>query len=272
MGAQNYPNQSMNRAAAEPAKGSYPNLSSARQVEVLGTQIQSLSTTEVLDGIFALINSGRPHSVYLVNAATANLAYEYPIYRSVLNRGDLVLNDGTGVRWAARRQGIRLEHNHVGTDLIPKLWSAGQKIGLRVFLYGGRPGVAERAGQSLSQFGLGSKFVGAHHGYVLPSDEEDVCAEINRLEPDLVLVALGNPWQELWIDRHLQHLKKGVAIGVGGLFDHLAGNLTRAPLWVRRAGCEWVQLLLQQPHKWPRYLIGNPLFLYRLMFGRPRGT
>lgn len=256
----------MNRAIMEP------NLRSAKRVEVLGTEIRSPSASEVIKIILAQVTSGRPHSVYIVNAATANLAYEFPLYRSVLNRGDLVLNDGTGVRWAARLQGVGLEHNHVGTDLIPRLWEAGQEIGLRVFLYGGRPGVPERAGRALSAFGSGSKFIGGHHGYVLPSEEEEVCGQICRAEPDLLLVALGNPWQELWIDRHLQHLKKGVAIGVGGLFDHLAGNLRRAPLWVRRAGCEWVQLLLQQPHKWPRYLIGNPLFLYRMMFGRPRGT
>ena len=83
---------------------------------------------------------------------------------------------------------------------------------------------------------------------------------------------MGNPLQEQWIDRNLNRLDAGVAIGVGGLFDHLAGNLRRAPLWVRAAGCEWVQILLQQPHKWRRYILGNPRFLYRMVFGRPSVT
>jgi N-acetylglucosaminyldiphosphoundecaprenol N-acetyl-beta-D-mannosaminyltransferase len=240
------------------------------QVEVLGTRIHCLRTLEVLQTIFDFVSEERPHSVYIVNAATLNLAYRDPLYRAVLNRGTLVLNDGTGVRWAARMRGVRLRDNHVGTDLIPRLCKAGSKWGLRLYLLGGRMGVAERAGHVLTQRFPGVRIVGSRHGYLLPSEEEAVCAEINARRPDLLLVAMGNPLQELWIDRHLAHLQRGVAVGVGGLFDHLVGNLRRAPLWVRRAGFEWVQILVQQPHKWRRYLLGNPLFLYRMRFGRPR--
>ncbi len=82
--------------------------------------------------------------------------------------------------------------------------------------------------------------------------------------PNLLLVGMGNPRQEQWIDRYLPQLRVPLTMGTGGLFDHWAGNLKRAPYWVRRIGCEWMQLLLQQPHKCRRYLLGNPVFLARI--------
>lgn len=94
--------------------------------------------------------------------------------------------------------------------------------------------------------------------------------KINVARPDLLLVGMGNPRQEYWIHAHKAKLRVPVCIGVGGLFDHWAGNLKRAPLWVRRQGFEWLQILLQQPFKWRRYLVGNPKFLIRIVQQLPR--
>lgn len=240
------------------------------QVEVLGTRIRCLRTCEVLDQLLAMVGDERAHSVYIVNAATLNLAYENPLYRAVLNRGDLVLNDGTGVRWAARVKGVRFTDNNVGTDLVPMLCERAAPQGLRLYLIGGASQTVEQAGTCLMARFPGVEVVGVQHGYFLPSEEDAICADIVAQDPDVVLVGMGNPLQEWLIDRHLAHLKRGVAIGVGGLFDHLADNLRRAPLWVRQAGFEWAQILWQQPYKWRRYLLGNPLFLYRMRFGHPR--
>ena len=243
-----------------------------RTVDVLGVRIRCMTSSEVETALVWFMRDVQPRSIYIVNAATANLCYEDPAYRACINLGRLVLNDGTGVRWAARWQGQRLNHNHVGTDLIPRLCAEGRAWGMRVFLLGGQPGVAERAAATLAGRFPGICIVGHHHGYVQPSDDETLCREINAVRPHLLLVAMGNPLQETWIDRNLPRLQGGIAVGVGGLIDHLAGNLRRAPAWVRWAGCEWVQILLQQPHKWRRYLLGNPLFLYRMAFGSPRTT
>lgn len=245
---------------------------SAAVVDVLGVRIRRLRTSETIERLQTMMRGMRPYSVYIVNAATANLAYTDSAYRACLNRGDLVLNDGTGVRWAARWQGLPLPDNHVGTDLVPNLCRAAAHRRPRVFLLGGQAGVAHHAGSALARLCPGIEVAGCHHGYVGPEDDARLCDEINRRRPHLLLVAMGNPLQELWIDRNLGRLSRGVAIGVGGLFDHLAGKLQRAPRWVRAAGCEWVQLLLQQPCKWRRYLLGNPAFLYRMAFGPPRSS
>ena len=233
-------------------------------VNVLGVRIQVMTDQQVFSTVLPWMRDERPHSVYIVNAATANLAYEQRLYRDCLNRGHLVLNDGTGVRWAARWQGVQLAHNHVGTDLIPAICATCRDWPLRVFLFGGRPGVPELAAATLSRTFPDILISGYHHGYTHADEDRAVCDRINAARPHLLLVALGNPLQELWIDRNLNRLNTGVAVGVGGLIDHLAGDLNRAPLWVRQLGFEWLQILLQQPHKWRRYLLGNPRFLYRL--------
>jgi len=239
-------------------------------VDVLGVNICRLDTTEVIYDLRRRMCDTRSHAVYLVNAATLNLAYADQQYRACLNRGDLVLNDGTGVRWAARWSGERLHHNHVGTDLIPNLLGACSDRVSTVFLLGGRPGVADSAGQVLQQRFPWVRIVGTHHGFLTAQDDVRITTLLNHLRPALVLVAMGNPLQELWIDRNQSRVVGGALIGVGGLFDHLAGNLRRAPLCMRRLGCEWVQILWQQPHKWRRYLLGNPLFLWRMVGRGPR--
>ena len=241
-------------------------------VNVLGVNIRNMTPDMVDAAFYRYMHDGRPHSVFIVNAATANLCYRDPVYRHCINRGDLVLNDGTGVRWAARWQGRSLVHNHVGTDLIPRVCSFANNGDIRIFLLGGSEGVAERAAATLRAQYPGLHLAGCHHGYVGPADDDRVCQTINAARPHLLLVAMGNPLQEVWIDRNLHRLERGVAVGVGGLFDHFAGNLRRAPRWVRAAGCEWVQILMQQPHKWQRYLLGNPQFIYRMTLGRPRET
>ncbi len=237
-------------------------------VTVLGARIWRMTSDMVDEAFSRFMHDGHAHSVYIANAATTNLCYENPAYRDCINRGHLVLNDGTGVGLAARWQGQPFTHNHVGTDLIPRVCDNGQDWGLRVFLLGGADGVAERAARTLSDRFPAIVIAGCHHGYVCHHDDERVCRIVNDACPHLLLVAMGNPLQEMWIDRNLSRLDRGVAVGVGGLIDHLAGNLRRAPLWVRAAGCEWVQILLQQPHKWKRYILGNPLFIYRMTLGR----
>ena len=107
-------------------------------------------------------------------------------------------------------------------------------------------------------FGDGTGFVDQHHC-------PEVIEQINDARPHLLLVCMGNPLQEQWIDRHLGSLRVPICMGAGALFDRWAGNLPRAPEWIRRLGHEWAHILLMQPHKWRRYLLGNPQFLWRMM-------
>ena len=233
------------------------------EADVLGVRLRRRTRQSVLDELLGLLADGGPHSVYFVHASTANLAFEDPVYREALNRGHLVLNDGIGVRWAARWRGLMLDENLVGTDLLPELFSMPASRQRRVYLLGGKPGIAERAATALGSRYPAIEVAGFSHGHFSAEEELAVVEGIRNSKADMLLVAMGNPRQELFIDRHLHEFGCAVAVGVGGLFDHLAGDLRRAPQWVRRLGFEWCQLLLQQPQKWRRYLLGIPKFVWR---------
>jgi N-acetylglucosaminyldiphosphoundecaprenol N-acetyl-beta-D-mannosaminyltransferase len=202
--------------------------------------------------------------VYIVNAHTLNLAAESSDYRDILNSADAVFGDGTGVRWAARLRGIRMLDNLVGTDLVPLFMAKTRDEGYRYFLLGGQTRIVEAALDSVGRTFPGLEIAGYHHGHFAQADNADVVRKINATRPDVLLVAMGNPTQERWIHEHRAHLHVGLCVGVGGLVDHWGGALQRAPLWVRRSGLEWLQILLQQPYKWRRYLIGNPKYLVRV--------
>jgi N-acetylglucosaminyldiphosphoundecaprenol N-acetyl-beta-D-mannosaminyltransferase len=236
------------------------------RVRILGVQIANLSSREAIELIERLLlaDASQSKGIYIANAHTLVLASESRSYRDVLNSGYRIFADGTGARWAARMQGVRLKANLVGTDLIPELFRTTGGRGYRYFLLGGNAQTIARAAHACVRLHPGWDLAGFHHGYVHEeSQSAAVIDQINAARPHLLLVGMGNPSQEQWIHRHRDKLRVPVSIGVGGLFDHWAGNLRRAPEWVRRQGLEWFQIMLQQPHKWRRYLIGNPKFLIR---------
>jgi N-acetylglucosaminyldiphosphoundecaprenol N-acetyl-beta-D-mannosaminyltransferase len=241
-------------------------------VSVLGVRINNLRETQAIAVLEQAIldRCSQTTAIYFVNAHTLNLAAENPDYRDLLNRGDYVFGDGTGVRWAARARSVRMLANLNGTDLVPRLFRDTAGRGYRYFLFGATSGTIARAAANVQHLFPGWTLAGFHHGYVSRQSTREVIRQISAAKPHLLLVGMGNPLQEQWIDRHRRELDVRLCMGTGGLFDHWAGNLRRAPRWVRALGCEWVQLLLQQPHKARRYLIGNPLFLWRMMALRAR--
>jgi N-acetylglucosaminyldiphosphoundecaprenol N-acetyl-beta-D-mannosaminyltransferase len=237
-------------------------------VSILGVRILNASSIEAIRAIEPLFRRkpAQTNPVYIVNAHTLNLASESAEYRALLNDAYAVFADGTGTRWAARMRGVTLKDNLVGTDLIPKLFEVTSGRGLRYFLLGADARTIRLAANASQRMHPGWQLAGFHHGYVTAdSDAAEVIEQINEARPNLLLVGMGNPLQEQWIHRYRHKLQVPVSIGVGGLFDHWGGNLKRAPRWVRQQGFEWLQLMMQQPGKWRRYLIGNPKFLLRTM-------
>ena len=215
-------------------------------------------------------HDGLTRRVYFVNAHSLNVAASNPAYREILNAGDRVFGDGTGVRWAARLRGVRLRDNINGTDFIPSLFRATSRCGHSCFLLGADASTIEVAADFARRTFPGWRLSGWHHGYLADQAVDAAVVErINEAKPDLLLVGMGNPLQEQWIDRHLPALHVPVCIGVGGLFDFWAGNVSRSPRWLRRIGHEWLWRLWQEPRRMARrYLIGNPLFLGRILVER----
>jgi len=240
-------------------------------VSILGVKILNYSCDEALDFIEKLLNrDDASRAIYIVNAHTLNLAEDDGRFRDVLNGAHGVFADGTGARWAARLRGVRMKDNLVGTDLLPLLFEKTAGRGYRYYLLGAEPNMIEQAAASCREQFPGWELAGYHHGHFPEHEVGRVIDGINAARPHLLLVGMGNPIQEKWLHRHRDRLRVPLGIGVGGLFDHWGGRLERAPEWVRKRGFEWFQIMLQQPHKWRRYLIGNPKFLVRVVRSLPR--
>lgn len=241
------------------------------RVRILGVNIRNCDTPEAI-GLLDRIIRQRPkvaRSIFIVNAHTLNLASENRSYLETLRRGDIVLGDGTGIRWAARLRGKCMKDNLVGTDLVPAFFADTAGRGYSYFLLGGDAPTIERAAAAAGERFPGWRCAGFHHGYLNDSTlTGQVIDAINASSADVLLVGMGNPKQEQWIAKHLDDLRVPLSIGVGGLFDHWGGNLTRAATWIRALGFEWLQLLGQQPGKWRRYVLGNPKFLFRILKAR----
>ncbi|MDS4070022.1 MAG: WecB/TagA/CpsF family glycosyltransferase [Candidatus Competibacter sp.] len=200
-----------------------------------------------------------------VNPDCLNIAYTHDRYRTVLQQAARVLPDGIGIKIGCRMRGLGLAANVNGTDLFPRLCERAARDGFSLFLLGARPGIADRVAENMRARYPALTIAGAQHGYFGRDEEDAIIARINASGAGVLLVAFGVPRQELWLADHHAALTPPVRMGVGGLFDFYSGRIPRAPLWLREIGLEWVWRLIQEPSRmWRRYILGNPLFLYRV--------
>ncbi|MHA7836183.1 MAG: WecB/TagA/CpsF family glycosyltransferase [bacterium] len=241
---------------------------------VLGVPICDVTMDEAIALIDARLAAakGRTTSIYFANTNALNLASLDPDYAAVWQRADLVFGDGTGVRWGSRILRGRAPRDNVnGTDLVPRMFHDLARPGRRYFLLGATPDGVARAASFARKAFAGWDLADFHHGYVHDFDPASTDALLKRIREsgaDVLLVGMGNPLQERWIDAHREALGVPVALAIGGLFAYWAGDLDRAPPWMRRLGIEWLHLMLAQPRKVPRYMLGNPAFLSRVLAER----
>lgn len=227
-----------------------------------GIEIQALTSDEAIDLVDSALVGRRTLCLAFANAHTINIARGNDVYRDVLSRF-VVFNDGFGVDLASRfRYGASFPSNLNGTDFVPNyLLTTKNKI--KIFMLGAQPHVVERAfGVAQQRFPM-HDWVGCRNGYFKPDEESDLIDAIREANPDLLLVAMGNPMQEYWIDRCAPKIGIPLYFGVGALFDFWAGSVNRAPGWVRAIKMEWMYRLVQEPKRlWKRYLVGNITFLW----------
>lgn len=217
-----------------------------KQVRVLGVRVDCLDMQSTLDQIEVLVDAGGRHLVATVNPEFIMRARREPDFARVLESAAVCLADGTGVVWAARRQGCTMTGPVTGTDLIPPLAELCARRGFRLFLLGAAPGVAADLAATLRARHPRLE-VAAHPGSPDPSSDAETLALVRGHRTQVLLVAFGAPRQELWVDRMKDRLDIGVGIGVGGAFDYLTGRVPRAPRWMRRIGLEWLFRLVRQP-------------------------
>jgi exopolysaccharide biosynthesis WecB/TagA/CpsF family protein len=249
------------RCIAGPGEHSTPPL-----LGVLGVSLANTTMEEAVGWLIGRARTGRRTFVAFANPDCINIAQRHPAYRRVLRTADRVFADGIGIRLAARVLGPRLADNVNGTDMFPELCAQAARSGCRLFLLGARPGLAARVADVMRERCPALEVVGTEHGYFDPAETGAVISRINASGADILLVAMGAPNQELWLTRHAAALRPPVLMGVGGLFDYYSGRIPRAPGWLRELGLEWTWRIYCEPGRlWRRYVVGNPVFLARVL-------
>jgi len=210
----------------------------------------------------------RTRRVMYVNAHVINQSRVTPELGAALRHADLIYCDGYGVRLAARALHLEVPHRMTGADWIWGLAALCELSGQSVYLLGSEPPIAREAAARLSRSYPKLEIAGAHHGFFeLDSPHnERVIEDIVEHQPQVVLVGMGTPKQELWVEGYADRLGGAVVWTVGALFDYVSGHTPRAPRWLADNGLEWIFRLAIEPQRmWRRSLIGNPVFLSRVL-------
>ena len=221
------------------------------KINILGVAFDALTLDEAAERADALMLAGNGGSIVTANPEIVLRCRKDAAYAAAVNGAQLVLADGVGDLYAAKILRTPLPERVAGADLVPRLIERLAARGGSVFLYGAKPGVAQRAGEALAGAYPGVRIAGTENGYI--SDETALFAALEREKPDLLLLGLGAPRQELWMAGSRRRVD-AVMIGVGGFLDVLAGDVPRAPETWRRLGLEWLYRLLREPRRIKRMI------------------
>ena len=234
----------------------------ADKVNFLGVVFDRMSFDEAIKQLLDHLMTRKGGQVYFANAHTMVTANQNQELAIALKQCDMLLADGSGTLWSSALVGTPLKYNLNGTDLVPALCKAGAAKGLSIYLLGAKVGVAKAAAHKLAEKYPGLVIAGVQHGYFPEEKTEEVLKTIRNASPSLLLVAMGVPQQEIWINKYSSKLPNITSMGVGGLFDFLSERVPRAPLWIRSIGLEWLWRLKIEPSRlWQRYTLGNLIFL-----------
>lgn len=221
---------------------------------------------EVLDHA---LHGQRTRHIVTANAQFYILAEKDLLFSCCVASAEYICADGMSLVWACNR----LMHTSItrinGTDLIEEICRDGAAQGLRVFLLGGKAGAAEATRLILETRYPGIIIAGTNcpeFGFELSSETLNAVLEhIARAQPHVIFVSLGAPKQEFLIHQHLRPLRVPLAVGIGGSFELISGQIGRAPEWMQHSGLEWAFRFAQEPQRlWRRYLVGNVQFLWGL--------
>ncbi|HEY9717664.1 MAG TPA: WecB/TagA/CpsF family glycosyltransferase [Trichormus sp.] len=203
--------------------------------------------------------------VVTLNAEMVIAAQQDQTLDRIIRHAHMIIPDGSGVVWALKLGGQKKIKRLPGIELASETLARAAASGRRVALVGGKPETLEQLLVKLPQTYPGLKIVASHHGYFTLDDEERIVDALEEKSPELVLVALGVPKQEYFIDRWQANLSKSVLIGVGGSFDVWVGTVKRAPLAFRKMGCEWLYRLIAEPWRYKRMGSALPSFALQVM-------
>ena len=239
------------------------------EVNLLKTRFHKVRVNELIEFVTKAAKLDKKTVVGNVNVRAMNFAYEFPWYRDFLNKAELVFCDGFGVLLGAKLEGYSVQSVHRMTcpDYIENLALACEKQDVSLFLLAGKPAVVDKAIAKLKAIAPNLKIQG-HHGHFEKSGEENdsVIDKINKFQPGILYVGFGMPLQERWILDNIDRIEARVFLPLGACLDFYTGSVYRGPTWMTDRGLEWLTRFFTEPQRlWERYIVGNPLFFYRLL-------
>src|ERR1035438_6824570 len=240
------------------------------RVDILGTRVDNVSMAESLGRIATAVES----DVYAY-AVTPNVDHVMRLrrdgyFRKIYESADLVVPDGVPLVWASRLLGKSLKERVNGTDLFENACELAAERGYKLYLLGGNPGAAMKAGACLRIKYPTLRIVGSlcpEFGFDEdPSQNSKIQDQIRQSGADILFVGLGAPKQEQWIYQYARGSGVRFAVGIGISFSFVAGELSRAPVWMQRSGLEWLWRLISEPRRlWKRYLVEDMPFLLLIL-------
>ena len=245
----------------------------SRKVKLFGMEVDALRMSEAVDRVYGWITQAEYECHYVVtpNVDHAVMFQEHAGLRAAYADASLVLADGAPVVLASRLIRRPLPQRVAGSDLAPEIFAcAADRGGLKVFLLGAAEGVGARAAAQIAQRWPAVEIVGVYSPPLgFESDARENAAILDRIlaaRPDVLLVGLGAPKQELWVHTHRAALRAKVALCVGATIDFLAGEKERAPLWMRKTGLEWLHRLASEPRRLAKRYARDAVIFPRLVW------
>jgi len=235
--------------------------------KVLGVRFHIITPGEALETARHFLEpDDAMRAVYTPNPEIVMRARKDAAFMDVLNRGDMVIPDGIGIVYAMRMNGVKIGDRVTGYDLVQGLLAHAAESGKTVYFLGGKEESVSLAKTNMEAKYPGLQIVGYHNGFFDADEERLVIEEIRTKKPDLLLVFLGFPKQEKWIDAH-RDLPVRLAIGAGGSVDGMSGIVPRAPVFWQKLGMEWFYRLMKQPTRLGRQMI-LPKFMLTALWTR----
>jgi N-acetylglucosaminyldiphosphoundecaprenol N-acetyl-beta-D-mannosaminyltransferase len=237
---------------------------------VLGVGISVTNMTDAIRMTDEFLASGQANGYVCVTGVHGVMeAQKDPEFQRFLNNSVLTTPDGMPLVWIGRLRGYKDMGRVYGPDYMLELCRQSVERGYTHFFYGGNPGIADALRSALTSRFPGLRVVGTYTPPFRPlntDEERDLIGQVKERRPDVFWVGLSTPKQERFMATYLRKLDLKLMVGVGAAFDLHTGHMKDAPRWMKNSGLQWLHRLAQEPRRlWRRYLVNNPLFIYRIL-------
>jgi N-acetylglucosaminyldiphosphoundecaprenol N-acetyl-beta-D-mannosaminyltransferase len=239
-----------------------------KSCKILNCRFHSLTLDQTVVEIFELIARGDRGWLCTVNVAVLMMARVDARLQAFIDRAAITVADGQPLVWVSRFRSKQLPERVAGIELVEEICARATKDRLPLYLLGADRKIVESLAVRLRRDHAGLDLIGVEDGYFGADEAPERAKKIADSGAKILIVAMGVPRQEHFIEEQWDNLGVSFAIGVGGSFDVLSGHRMRAPQWVQAIGMEWAYRLMQEPRRlFKRYVVTNTKFLFLIGIG-----